>query len=126
MDIVLRSFIIITSLLIFFSVVSLLIKRRLNESNSILWLLIAVVILLFGIFPGITTHIAAFLGIDYPPALIFLAAIMVLLLIVFYSSIGISKMRAEINELAITVSILREENNLIKEEIGVWGGEKVR
>jgi len=126
MDIVLRSFVIITSLLIFFSVVSLLIKRRLNESNSILWLLIAVVILLFGIFPGITTHIAGVLGIDYPPALIFLAAIMVLLLIVFYSSIGISKMRAEINELAITVSILKEENNLMKEEIGIGGGEKVR
>jgi len=109
MDNILRAFIIVLSIFVFSGVIYMLIKRRLNEPNSILWFLIAFVILISGIFPQIVNSAAAFVGIAYQPALVFLVAIIVLLLIVLYSSMEISRLRTEVNEIAITVSILKAE-----------------
>lgn len=111
MDMALRIFIILACLLIFVSVVYMLTRRRLNEPNSLLWLFIAFVTLVFGIFPGMAAWAADLLGIYYPPALVFVVAIIVLLLILFRATTQISKMQAQINELASTVAILREELN---------------
>jgi len=116
MDIALRIFIIAISVFIFFNVIFMLIKRRLDESNSILWLFVSVVILLVGIFPGIIDRAAMLIGIDYQPALLFLVAIIVLFMIVFSCSMAISRMKSEISELAIILSLLKEEIRHLREE----------
>ena len=104
----LRIFSITVSFFIFFIVIRMLVKRKLNESNSILWLLIGFVILLAGFLPANIDHLAILIGIHYPPTL-------VLIMIVFKNSMDISKAEAKINDIASVLSILREENKLLKE-----------
>jgi hypothetical protein len=118
MNIALRILIIVLSFSLFFSVIFMLIKKRLDEPNSILWFLIALVVLLSGIFPSAVNRMAEFVGIYYQPAFVFLVAIVVLLLIVFHSSMEISRLRAELNEIAITVSILKSTQKTDNAERG--------
>ena len=115
MNLTLRIFIIIISGFVFFNVIYMLVKRNLSESNSILWFFIASLTLLSGIFPGLLDKAAALVGIDYQPAFLFLVSIIALLLLSFKSSIDISKIESRLAELAITLSILKEENRRLSE-----------
>lgn len=119
----LRVFVMALSVIIFFGVIYMLVKRNLNESNSILWMGIGFVILMSGCFPGIIDFAANVLGIDYPPTLLFLLSTILLMGIAFKSSMEISKAEARINEIAITLSILREENNRLSEQLSQKSAE---
>lgn len=127
MDITLRIFIMGTSCLVLFSVINKLIKRQLNESNSILWLFIGILTFLSGFFPDIINQLAFFIGIAYPPTLLFLISTIILMMIVFKNSIDMSKTDAKISEIAITVSILKEENKQLNEIIkkGIEGRDNL-
>lgn len=117
MVLILRVFVMAVSVIVFFGVIYMLVKRNLNESNSILWMGIGFVTLISGCFPGIIDFAANTLGIDYPPTLLFLFSTILLMGIAFKSSMEISKAEARINEIAITLSILREENNRLSEQL---------
>lgn len=117
MILTLRVFVMALSVIVFFGVIYMLVKRNLNESNSILWMGIGFITLISGCFPGIIDVAANILGIDYPPTLLFLLSTILLMGIAFKSSMEISKAEAKINEIAITLSILREENNRLSEQI---------
>lgn len=117
MDITVRIFVMAVSGLIFFSVIYMLVKRQLNESNSILWLFIGFLTLLSGFFPDTINRLASYIGIDYPPTLLFLLSTIVLMIIIFKNSIDISKTDAKINEIAITVSIMSEEIKRLNEKL---------
>lgn len=119
----LRVFVMALSVIIFFGVIYMLVKRNLNESNSILWMGIGFVILMSGCFPWIIDFAATVLGIDYPPTLLFLLSTILLMGIAFKSSMEISKAQARINEIAITLSILREENNRLSEQLSQKSAE---
>ena len=117
MSINLSLFAMFLGVLIFSISIIMLVNRRLNESNSILWLLFGVMSLLVGCFPDILTLMAGWLMIDYPPALLFLIAIVIMMLMVFKQSTDISEMQAKINELATLLSIMSEENIQYKKVI---------
>ena len=117
MSINLSLFAMFLGVLIFSISIIMLVNRRLNESNSILWLLFGVMSLLVGCFPDILTLMAGWLKIDYPPALLFLLAIVIMMLMVFKQSTDISEMQTKINELATLLSIMSEENMQYKEEL---------
>ena len=110
MSINLSFFAMFLGVLIFSISIIMLVNRRLSESNSILWLLFGVVSLLVGCFPEILTFLANWLKIDYPPALLFLIAIIIMMLMVFKQSTDISEMQTKLNELATLLSIMSEEN----------------
>lgn len=119
MDFTLRIFVMSISVFIFASVICKLVKHQLNESNSILWILIGFLTLISGCFPDLVNWIARLVGIDYPPTLLFLVSTIVLMFITFKNSIHISKNESKISELAITLSILREENRWLREMIDI-------
>ena len=126
MNLTLRLFIVVLSLIIFSFVIRMLVKRNLNESNSVMWLLISLVALISGFFPDIISRISFWVGIDYPPALLFLLAIIVLLMIIFKNSMDLSKSDAKTHDIASTLSILREENAALKSPLKNEAAKKRR
>ena len=110
MDIILRIFIILVSVLVFFVIMRMLVKYQLSESLSVFWLVIVCAILVAGLFPNLLNYAAKLLGIDYQPTLLFLCSTILLLLISFKQSVQLSTSAAKLNETAIALSILREEH----------------
>jgi len=117
MDLTLRLFIAVIGLIIFSFVIRMLVKRNLNESNSVMWMLISLIALTAALFPDIINRISYWVGIDYPPALLFLIAIIVSLMIIFKNSMDLSKSDVKTHDIASTLSILREENAKLKSRL---------
>lgn len=81
--------------------------RRLRAKYSFLWLLVGTGILVFALVPGLMEDVALGVGILYPPALLFLGAIMLLLFIAVHFSWELSRIeersRTLTEELAIAI-----------------------
>jgi Uncharacterized conserved protein (DUF2304). len=86
-------------------VVYLLAKKKLNERNTILWLTGALGILIIAAFPSLLNWTARKLGVDYPPALLFLFSALILLLIVLYQSIQISVLNSKLTQLVQYIAL---------------------
>ncbi len=78
----------------------LLIVRKMNERNSVVWLIGALSILGLSAVPQIVDKLAVALGIFYPPTLLFLVSTLVLLLCILYYSIQITALQEKIKKLA--------------------------
>lgn len=97
--------------LIFLSIIMLLIvlkfisKRYMRIEISILWIILSISIFLVAIFEEKADQIACFFKVEYPPALFFALAISFIILILFYFSIEISKLKEK-------CSILNQEASL--------------
>ncbi len=116
--------IIISGLCLIGVILSLLVNKKLNESNAVLWLYIGVVIILAGIFPKAVVKLSDIFDIKYPPALIFTAAIIILLFIVLKNTIDISLLSARMQETATEISILKHEISELKKELENSGQNK--
>ena len=86
-----------------------MVKRRINERQSLIWFLIALALLLLGVCPPLLTFLSEKLGIWYPPAILFAVAFVGLLLIVFYHTIHVSVLNNKVHELSMQVALLRHE-----------------
>lgn len=96
----------------FFSVLYLLIKKKISEKNSISWMIGTFVILLLAVIPDTLDAIAYSIGIKYPPALLFLLSTLVLLYISLIQSIQISSLSEQLKELAQRYAILQNKISL--------------
>lgn len=108
---------IFVGLILICAVIKMVVKKRMTETQSVLWLFTGVVAIILGIFPEIIKWIAAVLGIWYAPSILLLVACVVLLLIVFVNTIAISKITTEIQELALQVTLLKDENKELKAQL---------
>ena len=90
-------------------VLNLVRTRKLKEEFALLWLLTAVVLVLTPLFIDYLDMIAYALGIEYPPALIFLLAIISLLLILFQFSLRISRFSEQIKVMVQELALLRAQ-----------------
>lgn len=104
----------ILKLILFFSgavytvvVISLLVRGKINERNTLVWLSGSILILIVSANPDLLDWIALHVGVDYPPSLLFLFSVLVLLLVVLYQSIQISMLNEKIKELAQYISIIQ-------------------
>ena len=102
---ILKLFILFCGLAFVGIIVFLLIKRKINERNSLLWLGCAIVILLFSAIPETLEILAGAVGVDYPPTLLFLFSILVLLLLVLNQSIQISILSEQLKDLTQNVAV---------------------
>lgn len=110
MNISLRYFILICGISFFCAIMRLLIKKKFNERNSLIWLFSAVVVLIFSLFPRILDTLAGVFGVNYAPSILFLIAILILMFICFYHSIQISILNSQIRELAQRMTIKELEH----------------
>jgi hypothetical protein len=88
-------------------VVNLVRTRKLKEEFALLWLLTAVVLVLAPLLIDYLDMIAHALGIEYPPAFIFVLAIICVLLVLFQFSMRISHFSEQIKVLTQEIALLR-------------------
>lgn len=87
------------------------VHSKIIEKESLLWIFIAIVIMLLGLFPASIMIIAGYLGIDYAPSLLFLISSLLLFLINYRHSIKISELDQKLKELAQMEAILQCQVN---------------
>ena len=101
-----------------------IIKKNLSESQAIFWIVGVLGLLVLSIFPEILSIVAGWLGIWWAPATLLFFLVVLLLIIVLLHTITLSKREAEIIEMAIQISLLKDEieelkRDKIAEESGV-------
>ena len=100
---------ILCGIILLFAILYLMLKKKSNESNSLIWIFAAVIIIIMGIFPQILDFVAALLGVVYQPMLAVVVAILFLFAFVFYLSSELSVAQAKISELSIHISLLNND-----------------
>ncbi len=98
---------IIGSLLFMFFIFRLIVKGRLREEYSIIWIICTLILLVFAFWRNGLDLIAKMLGVYYAPALIFLGAIFAIILFLVHLSVVNSKLQKQIKDLAQEHAILK-------------------
>lgn len=111
MDDTLKLTIIIIGLVFDFIVFFLLVTRRINERSSLPWIAGSLIIMIFSFVPSLLGIMAEFLGVSYPPALLFLIAILIILLLLLYQAIHISILQNKCQELAQNLAIMSSSDD---------------
>jgi len=106
MEVRARIFAIALGIVVSLFVINLVRTKKLKEEFALLWLLTAVVLVLTPLAIDYLDLLAYALGIEYPPALIFLLAIISLILILFQFSMRISRFSDQIKVLTQEVAML--------------------
>jgi len=104
-----RVFAMLLGIAVLLFVLNLVRTKKLKEEFALLWLVTAVVLVLTPLFIDYLDMIAYALGIEYPPALIFLLAIISLLLVLFQFSMRISRFSEQIKVLVQELALLRAQ-----------------
>lgn len=118
MGILAKIFLFICAVIYTAAVMSLLVKRKINEKNTIHWLFGVFIVLILASVPDILDHAAMLIGIDYPPSLLFLSTSLVLLYIVLRQAVQLSALDDKVRELAQLVAIQKQQNKQETEENG--------
>lgn len=96
----LRIVILICGFSFFIAIIRMLLKNKFNEKVSIIWFIGAIGVFIISLFPKLLDKTAKLFGADYPPSILFLGAILILLLICFNHSVHISVLESQVRELA--------------------------
>ncbi len=97
---------VVFSLALLVIVVRLLILRRIREKYAALWLVLGVIVLVLGVFPGVLEAATDVLGVELPVNLLFATALAVLLGVALHLSWELSMSEDETRRLAEDVAIL--------------------
>lgn len=97
---------------LFVAIIIFVRRGRLQEKYSLVWFGTGILIVILGAFPTIVDRIAWVFGIHYPPALLLIAAVGILLIHVLYLSTLVSRDEVRIRELIRQVVVL---NKLVEE-----------
>lgn len=97
------------AVLILVIVLWMLLTRKLREKYAVLWLVIAVSVLIVGLFPGLLGGLTALLGVQVPSNLLFATAILLLLGVALHHSWELSQVEEETRRLAEEAAILRTQ-----------------
>jgi hypothetical protein len=95
----------------------LIVKGRLREEYSIVWIICTGVLVLFSVWRKGLHYIAGLLGVYYPPSLIFLVGILAIIVFLVHLSVVNSKMHTQIKNLTHEIAFL-------KQEMEQWRSEK--
>lgn len=90
------------------------IARKMTEKQSLFWIIGGIIIFTFGLFPKLVVFTSELFDVDYPPSIIFAISI----ILVFYGIFSCYKTNAEltarVQELAMQISLLNDENKQLK------------
>jgi hypothetical protein len=96
----------------------LLIRRdRLPVSHSIWWLTVSVLIGVLGLFPQLLDRVAGWVGVAYPPSLLFVLAILTLMIKVLLEDLEVSTNRRRLLRLAQKTAMLEEDLRALRQEL---------
>ncbi|MCG2767697.1 MAG: DUF2304 domain-containing protein [Chloroflexota bacterium] len=106
MELQTRIFVILLGVAVAFFVINQVRTRKIKEQYALLWILTAILLVLVPIFVDVVDAISYALGILYPPAFIFLIALVCILLILFQFSMSISRFSEQIKVLVQEIALL--------------------
>ncbi len=98
----------LVSMVIFLSVLELIRRNRLKEKYSLLWLFSSLVLLWFSVSRKSLHLVAGYIGIQYPPSVIFLLGFLFLIVINIHFSTVISRLSDRNKTLAQEMALLKE------------------
>ena len=109
MTITLRIILIICSLIAFFLCVTRIKQAKLKVSNSVMWMIGCVILILMSIFSNIVEWISTQLGFIAPVNFVFLIMIGFLLIEMFMYNIRISELNEKIKDLNHYIALKENE-----------------
>lgn len=115
MSIMLRTALIVISLLTLWYTARKIRKSQLQIEDSIFWMAFPAALVILSVFPGIATWAAKMLGVQSPINFIFLAVIFILIVKIFSLSLRISQLDTKIRTLTQEIAI-REKLQQEKKE----------
>lgn len=95
-------------------VFAMLLTRRLREKYAALWIVIALAMLVLGLFPQLLLGLTALLGVVLPANLLFAMAILLLLGVSLHLSWEQSQAEDEIRRAAEELAILRADHESLR------------
>ncbi|MCR5226151.1 MAG: DUF2304 domain-containing protein [Eubacterium sp.] len=117
MSIVLRILLIVVSVFAGMYAVREIRKSQMKIENAIFWFVLAVVLIILSIFPGIVTWAAATIGVESPVNLIYL----IMIFLLFYKAFSLS---VKVAQLEHKVNILTAENAMADKKLRELDNEK--
>jgi hypothetical protein len=100
----------VACVLLLLIVLELIRSRRLRERYALLWLATGLVLLLLSAWRGALNTIAGWLGVSsYPPAILFAAATLFVIVVLLHYSTVLSKLSDESTILAQRLALLERE-----------------
>ncbi len=97
------------SLLFLANIVRLIIRGKLREEYSIVWIVSTAVLLLFSFWRNGLETISKMLGIVEAPNLVFTGAIFAMLIYLLHISVVVSKLQKQNKDLSQEIALLREK-----------------
>lgn len=107
---------IVAALLFLIQVIYLTSKNRLHDQQAFMWLIFALGALIVGIAMPWLNGLANALGVSYMPTLIFMTAFFIILSLLIYYTIVISRQDEKLKNLVQEVSFLSKELEDLKKE----------
>lgn len=117
MSILLRILVCITGIILIYMARKANIVRKLTEKQSIFWIMGGVIIILFGLIPQLVHFVSELFSVEYPPSIIFAIAIALATYGIFNCYTTNAELSARVQELAMQISLLNEENSNLKERL---------
>jgi hypothetical protein len=97
------------ALLFLFFIARLIVKGKLREEYSFIWIVCTIILIVFSIWRKGLEKISLMLGVYYPPSLIFLAAIFAIIIFLVHLSVVNSRMQQSVKELTHEIAFLKKE-----------------
>jgi hypothetical protein len=92
-------------------IIFLLRRDHLHLSHGLFWLAVAVLAAVLGVWPGAIDHLATAVGISYPPALFFLATVILLLVKALHADILNTRIERQVKRLNQRLAMLELEHS---------------
>lgn len=111
MDIRARLFVATLSVGLLIFVINLVRRKYLKENYAVLWVITAIVLTLVPLLINYLDQFAYLIGVYYPPAFVYVVAIMFLIVLILHFSIIISKLSEQNKNLIQDLGILEKKVN---------------
>lgn len=93
------------------------IARKMTEKQSLFWIIGGLIITIFGLIPQLVFIISDVFKVDYSPSIIFAMSIMLIFYGIFDCYKTNADLIAKVQELAMQVALLNDENVRMKKTI---------
>jgi hypothetical protein len=105
----------IASVLLLLVVLELIRGRRLKERYALMWLATGIVLLALSLWRGGLNTIAGWLGVGYPPAILFAVATLFVIVVLLDYSTVLSRLSDQNTLLAQELALLRRRLDVVEE-----------
>ncbi len=109
-----KIFALMVGITIFFIILELVRRKKLQEDYSWLWLITGFGIIVLAVWYDFLVYITKLIGAVLPTTTLFLFALLFLMLIMIHFSIKISSLTGQLRILTQELSIIKAENNKVK------------